>query len=145
MTQSLPPDATKGFKRHRNSRYEIIMKIVSLTIQANPLDGVYFKQSYTFQLIKNFTKNEHYHRSASRLLPLSKSTNKTTASGFNHSHRRIKNQVGHLWWNLFAMAESCQLFLQKKSIRDVWLGCKYTSDVQNFERANSAEVFFMSK
>ena len=33
----LPVGATKGFKGNRNSRYDIIRKIVSLEIQANPL------------------------------------------------------------------------------------------------------------
>ena len=33
-------------------------------------DGVYFKQSCTYQLIKNFIKNEHYSRSGARVLPL---------------------------------------------------------------------------
>ena len=33
----LTPGATKGFKRNRNSCYEIIRKIVSLKIQADPL------------------------------------------------------------------------------------------------------------
>ena len=32
-------------------------------------DGVYFKQSCTYQLINNFTKNDHHPRSASRFLP----------------------------------------------------------------------------
>ena len=36
-THFLPPGATKGFKRNRNSCYEIITKIVCLKIQANPL------------------------------------------------------------------------------------------------------------
>ena len=35
-THFLPVGATKGFKGNRNSRYEIIRKIVSLEIQANP-------------------------------------------------------------------------------------------------------------
>ena len=33
-------------------------------------DGVYFKQNCTYQLINNFTKNEHYPRSTLRVLPL---------------------------------------------------------------------------
>ena len=36
-THFFPPGATKNYKRNRNSRYEIIRKIVSLKIQANPL------------------------------------------------------------------------------------------------------------
>ena len=31
--------------------------------------GGYFKQSCTYQFINNFIKNEHYTRSASRVLP----------------------------------------------------------------------------
>ena len=73
-THFLLPGVTKGFKRNRNSRYEIIRKRVSLKIQVNPLMNLwwslYFKQSCTYQLIKNLTKNEYYPRSASRVLPL---------------------------------------------------------------------------
>ena len=76
-TYFLPPGATKGLKRNRNNRSEVIKKTVSFKIQVNPLiyDGVYFKQSYTYQLINYFTKNDHYPRSASRFLPFFKSTN----------------------------------------------------------------------
>ena len=34
---ALPRGATKGFKRNRNSHYEIIKKIVPLKVQAHPL------------------------------------------------------------------------------------------------------------
>ena len=72
LTHFLPLRATKGFKRNRNSCYQFIRRIVSRKIQANPLNlrWVYFEQSCMYQLINNFTKNEHYLRSAWRVLPL---------------------------------------------------------------------------
>ena len=51
----------KIFKKNKISHQDIIRKIVSLKFHANPLInlyGVYFKQSYTYQLVKNFTKNK---------------------------------------------------------------------------------------
>ena len=47
-----------------------IMSLKSRQIPWWIYDGVYFKQSCIYQLIKNFTKNEYYLRSASRLLSL---------------------------------------------------------------------------
>ena len=60
----------KVLHRSRNSHDEIIKKIVSLKVFCWNYDGVCFKESCWYQLIKNFTKNEHYARPASRVLIL---------------------------------------------------------------------------
>ena len=46
QTYFLPPGATKGFKRNRNSPYNIVRKIVSLKIQANPLMSLWWSLFY---------------------------------------------------------------------------------------------------
>ena len=67
----LPPGAIKVFKRNTETgvtrslgRWFLLKsRQISWWIYC----GVYFKESCTYQLINNFTKNEHYPRSVSRV------------------------------------------------------------------------------
>ena len=111
----LPAGATKGFKRHRSTRYEIIRKIVCLKIQSNPLMNLWwslFLENHTYHLIINFTENEHYSKVSIKSFALCfKSTSQSFKNFQNIFERRVlglsivrdvfRTFDEHLWWSLF--------------------------------------------